>query len=238
MAGDTLGHLPALHVTPANELERAQVDALAKAVQEVTGESVELASVDQGYTGEETSDAAANHGILLEVVKLEEAKRGLILLPRRWGVERSFGRAARFRDTRRTARRRVQHPPAPEGSSPLRVEFITRSRVGGGPHAAGGLAGRPGRRCRRTCWSTRGACGDHPGDRRELPAGRSTADAGRADPGALRVGDGDARGGRGCAGCPGHRRGVAAGFRSQPDAGPGVRRTGGQSPQSMQYQLY
>jgi transposase len=65
----------------------------------VTGESVELAYVDRGYTGEDAFDAAANHGIILEVVKLEEAeaKRGFVLLPRRWVVERSFGWAARFR---------------------------------------------------------------------------------------------------------------------------------------------
>ena len=97
MAVDTLGHLLALHVTPANEQERAQVEVLAEAVQEVTGESVELAYVDQGYTGEEPFDAAAGHGIILEVVKLGEAKHGFVLLPRRWVVERSFGWAARFR---------------------------------------------------------------------------------------------------------------------------------------------
>src|SRR5205085_9955119 len=91
------GHLLALHVTPADEQERAQVEALAEAVQEVTGESVELAYADQGYTGEEPFDAAAGYGIILEVVKLSEAKRGFVLLPRRWVVERSFGWAARFR---------------------------------------------------------------------------------------------------------------------------------------------
>jgi transposase len=97
IAVDTLGHLLALHVTPANEQERAQVGVLAEAVQRVTGESVELAYVDQGYTGEDAFDAAARHGIILEVVKLAEAKRGFVLLPRRWVVERSFGWAARFR---------------------------------------------------------------------------------------------------------------------------------------------
>ena len=96
-AVDTLGHLLALHVTPANEQDRAQVGVSAEAVQEVTGESVELAYVDQGYTGEAPAAAAAGHGIALEVVKLAEAKRGFVLLPRRWVVERSFGWAARFR---------------------------------------------------------------------------------------------------------------------------------------------
>ena len=97
MAVDTLGHLLAMHVTPANEQERAQVEELAKAVQEVTGEHVELAYVDQGYTGEEAERAAAEQGITLEVVKLPEVKRGFVLLPRRWVVERSFGWMSRFR---------------------------------------------------------------------------------------------------------------------------------------------
>jgi transposase len=97
MAVDTLGHLLALHVTPANEQERDQVAVLAAEVQEVTGESVELAYVDQGYTGEEPAAAATAHGIRLEVVKLPEAKKGFVLLPRRWVVERSNGWMARFR---------------------------------------------------------------------------------------------------------------------------------------------
>ncbi len=93
-AVDTLGHLLAMVVTPANEQERAQVAALAQQVQEVTDQHVDVAFVDQGYTGE---DAAQEHGIALEVVKLPEAKRGFVLLPRRWVAERSFAWAARFR---------------------------------------------------------------------------------------------------------------------------------------------
>jgi transposase len=97
MAVDTLGHLLALHVTPADVQDRDRVAALAEAVQEATGDSVELAYVDQGYTGAEAEIAAADEGIDLEVVKLDDAKRGFVLLPRRWVVERSFGWAARFR---------------------------------------------------------------------------------------------------------------------------------------------
>jgi len=97
VAVDTLGHLLALLVTPANEQERAQVEELAKGVQDVTGEHVELAYVDQGYTGEEPAAAAAAHGIQLAVVKLPQAKRGFVLLPRRWVVERDFAWATRFR---------------------------------------------------------------------------------------------------------------------------------------------
>jgi len=96
-AVDTLGHLLALHVTPADEQDRAQVEKLAQAVQQITDNSVELAYVDQGYTGDSAKQAASAHGIQLEVVKHTEAKRGFILLPRRWVVERSFAWAARFR---------------------------------------------------------------------------------------------------------------------------------------------
>jgi transposase len=97
IAVDTLGHLLALHVTPATEQDRAQVEELARQVQEVTEQSVEVAFVDQGYTGEEPAKAAQAEGMRLEVIKLPEAKKGFVLLPRRWVVERSFGWVARFR---------------------------------------------------------------------------------------------------------------------------------------------
>ena len=96
-AVDTLGHLLALHVSPASEQEREHVGRLAQALQEATGESVELAYVDQGYTGERPAKEAQAHGIRLEVVKHEETKRGFVLLPRRWVVERDFAWASRFR---------------------------------------------------------------------------------------------------------------------------------------------
>jgi transposase len=96
-AVDTLGHLLALHVTAANEQDREQVEVLAEAIQEATGENIELAYVDQGYTGERPAEEAAEHGIQLEVVKHQEARRGFVLLPRRWVVERDFAWASRFR---------------------------------------------------------------------------------------------------------------------------------------------
>jgi len=97
VAVDTLGQLLALHVTPANVQERSQVAQLAEAVQAATGQTVEIAFVDQGYTGEAPAEAAQAHGIQLEVVKLSAAKRGFVLLPRRWVVERSFAWTGRFR---------------------------------------------------------------------------------------------------------------------------------------------
>jgi len=96
LAVDTLGQLLAVTVTPANEQERAQVAELAAKVQEATGDAVEVAFVDQGYTGDAAA-AAEQHGMRLEVVKLPTAKQGFVLLPRRWVVERSFAWMARFR---------------------------------------------------------------------------------------------------------------------------------------------
>jgi transposase len=96
-AVDTLGHLLVARSTPANAQERAQVDALAKEVQAVTGNTVETAFVDQGYTGPDPAADADAHGIELVVVSLPEAKKGFVLLPRRWVVERSFAWATRFR---------------------------------------------------------------------------------------------------------------------------------------------
>jgi len=97
VAVDTLGHLLALTVTSAREDERTQVAALTQQVQDVTGQHVEIAYVDEGYTGDKAAVAAREHGIELVVVNLPEAKRGFVLLPKRWVVERSFGWSARFR---------------------------------------------------------------------------------------------------------------------------------------------
>lgn len=125
MAVDTLGHLLALHVTPANVGDRSQVAELAKAVQEVTGQSVEVAFVDQGYTGDNAAEAAQEHGIRLEVVKLPQAKKGFVLLPRRWVVERSFGWMARFR---RLARDYERLPETLEGLHFLAFAILLATR--------------------------------------------------------------------------------------------------------------
>jgi transposase len=109
---DTLGHLLAAYVTAADEQDRDQVAHLAGVVQAVTGDTVEVAFVDQAYTGAEPQAAAAARGIRLEVVKLPQAKRGFVLLPRRWVVERSIGWLARFR---RLARDYERLPDTVEG---------------------------------------------------------------------------------------------------------------------------
>jgi len=97
IAVDTLGYLLAVHITPANEQERAQAGELARRVQTVTGQTVKVAFADQGYTGEDPAQAAREEGIDLQIIKLPQAKKGFVLLPRRWVVERSFGWLNRFR---------------------------------------------------------------------------------------------------------------------------------------------
>jgi transposase len=126
VAVDTLGHLLAAHVTPASEQERAQVGKLAAQIQQLTGESVELAYVDQGYTGEEPAGKAAEQGIELEVVSHNEAKRGFLLLPRRWVVERSFAWSARFR---RLAKDYEQLPTTPAGLHFVVFACLMLSRI-------------------------------------------------------------------------------------------------------------
>lgn len=106
IAVDTLGYLLALRVTTGKEQERHQVTDLTSAVQEATGQTVTLAYADQGYTGDQVVADAKAHGIRLEVVKpnsttkvskAKKAKKGFVLLPRRWVVERSFAWVGRFR---------------------------------------------------------------------------------------------------------------------------------------------
>ena len=70
---------------------------LAADIQDATGDTVSLAYVDQGYTGQATAEAGAAEGITLEVVKLPEAKCGFVLLPWRWVVELSFAWVSRCR---------------------------------------------------------------------------------------------------------------------------------------------
>ncbi len=108
IAVDTLGNLLALIVTPADQQDRSQVEELTKKVQDATGKNVEIAFVDQGYTGEDAAKQAESNGIKLEVVKHTEPKKGFVLLPRRWVVERTFGWLGRFRRLARDYERLAQ----------------------------------------------------------------------------------------------------------------------------------
>ncbi len=74
-----------------------RVAQLCQAVQDANGQTVQVAWADQGYTGKNAKADAQAAGVELRVVKLPEAKKGFVLLPRRWTVEHSFGWLAHFR---------------------------------------------------------------------------------------------------------------------------------------------
>lgn len=84
--------------------KRKAFAGFARRVQEETGDSVELAYVDQGYTGPSPAASVEEHDIRLEVVRLPEAKRGFVLLTRRWAVERSFAWARAVQEARQGLR--------------------------------------------------------------------------------------------------------------------------------------
>ena len=74
----------------------------------------------------EAAEAAHRHGIRLEVVKHPMAKRGFVLLPRRWVVEGSFAWAARFR---RLARDYERLPNTFKGIHFLAFAILMTSRL-------------------------------------------------------------------------------------------------------------
>ena len=87
----------AVLTTPANGQDGAQNFDLYSEVQEVTAEQVQVAFVDQGYTGKQTALDAIHTGVELIVVKRPEAVQGFILLPGRWVVEHSYAWLSRFK---------------------------------------------------------------------------------------------------------------------------------------------
>jgi hypothetical protein len=113
MTAETLGQFLAALVAPSKERDQAQVSELAQQTLVVSGNSVEVAFVDQGHTADKPAAAAEVHGMCLEVVELPIAKRGpvpgrgSVLLARRWGVEWCMAWMACFRravrDHERTA---------------------------------------------------------------------------------------------------------------------------------------
>jgi transposase len=66
-------------------------------VQDNSGQQVTLAYAEQGYKGEAPAEAAAAQSIHLLVVNLGQTKRGFVLFPRRWVVERSLSWSARYK---------------------------------------------------------------------------------------------------------------------------------------------
>ncbi len=138
IAVDTLGHLLALTVTAADEGDRTQVAALAKEVQQVTGNTVELADVDQGYTGENAAQAAQQQGIRLVVGQAPHGKMRIRLVAQALGrrtklrLGRTLQKArTRLRETRYHTQRpplhRLRHPHVRKNHQNRTYNFITVS---------------------------------------------------------------------------------------------------------------
>ena len=96
LAVNTLGHLLALHVTPANADDRARSAGSPRPFRPRRAKASRSPSSTRIH-GQGAGGGDRGAGIALEVVKLPEAKREFVLLPRRWVVERSFAWATRFR---------------------------------------------------------------------------------------------------------------------------------------------
>ena len=108
-AVDTLGHLLALHVTAADQQDRAQVERLAAEVQWITEQNVELAYVVQGYTGEAAAEAANKHGIHLQVVKHTEAEARLRAAAPKMGGRKKLPQGRTLPNTRQGLRTPLRH---------------------------------------------------------------------------------------------------------------------------------
>jgi transposase len=93
---------------------------------EVAG-TVTAAFVDQGYTGAQPAADAAAQGVELLVVKHAGPRRGFVLLPRRWVMERTFASMANFRRLTRDYERVAETLRALHVSAPRR--HPARSRL-------------------------------------------------------------------------------------------------------------
>lgn len=112
---DTLGLLWGIEITPASTPEREGAQTLLKRV--LKGFSwLKLMWVDGGYTGEKFTHwvRSLRPQLKTEVVKHSDSVSRFELLPRRWGVERTFGSLMRHRRLARddaTIESSAQAPP-------------------------------------------------------------------------------------------------------------------------------
>jgi putative transposase len=93
VGGDPLG----VRVVPADVQDR---DALAALAPDLAAHpSLRLAWMDLGFAAERCGEFLARHGIVQELVGTP-GRRGFVVEPRRWKVERTFGRLQRHRRLR------------------------------------------------------------------------------------------------------------------------------------------
>jgi hypothetical protein len=68
----------------------SRTTSFAEQIQEVAGNSVEVALVNQGCTGDQPAPDTEAHSVHLKVIEPRMAGHRFVLPPRRWMLERSF----------------------------------------------------------------------------------------------------------------------------------------------------
>lgn len=110
---DTLGHLLAILVTPADRPEREGAKQLLDGALDQHGWLRKL-WVDGGYSGEEFGNYVKQlrPKLVVEVVKRSDTAQGFEVVPRRWVVERTFGWLMQCRRLTRDYERTVRSATA------------------------------------------------------------------------------------------------------------------------------
>jgi hypothetical protein len=100
IAVNSLSHLLAQKVIPANQGDRPMWKPWPKTCRSSPEARSKCPTLSRGYTGPNAARAARavqKHGIELEVSKHPLAQRRFVLLSHRWVIQRSFTSAASFR---------------------------------------------------------------------------------------------------------------------------------------------
>jgi putative transposase len=105
---DTEGNLLTVVVHRADMQERDGAYFVLEDV-EHTFPHVEKIWADQAYTGDLLEDVRQQYGITLEIVKKLADQEGLVVLPRRWVVERTFAWLCRYRRLSKDYEHRVEY---------------------------------------------------------------------------------------------------------------------------------
>jgi putative transposase len=93
---DTLGLILELWVHPADLSDSAAGQELLTGAREQFPR-LQTVDAESAYAGLAQPEAADPDAVTVEMVKRPEAAVGFVLLPKRWIVERTFGRFGRYR---------------------------------------------------------------------------------------------------------------------------------------------
>jgi putative transposase len=96
MLVDTEGNLLTVVVHRANRADRAGAYFVLDDVAQ-QWPTLQKVWADQAYTGDVVEEIHQQHGITLEIVAKLAGQQGVVVLPRRWVVERTFAWWGRYR---------------------------------------------------------------------------------------------------------------------------------------------